>query len=718
MRSHALTLSTLLLAACGSSSSPATVSDAGDGGADAGDGGADAAALGASDAAPDAPAGDLGSACQSTMCWRVVPRLSNPEEGETETFVSDECRCADGWACTGTQTVSTGVATRTGLGGYHDPAVGDENIPTGRATATYKVCQPTDRTNPAALVFDFRDDAPLLPVTLRFRRDGGAWPSSSTSGSAGELTITPERPQAPLTLQMPTSGDGTLQVMLPPGHHGVRLQMGRGPSFDSLTYPISTLEGELTVEQAGEAIIDVPATPFTFDVRLGGAAFPVPKQGESVAVRIEGRYGLPGISSNLFVWKRSAGQALVRRTVWLEPGKYTVTVITEGAPQNPSLPAGFVIATRYLEIGGAPLERTFDLQMVQLDGAITVDGKDLAPGATAEVDLAAKDAVARAVVAPTRPARYSVLAFAKSYDVSLATEPGIEGLPSGSIRVAQQKTITQSSTLPIDVTTTRWSAEVTLNGMPLPDAMRERGALALVGAAEHELALGKTGPARVSAPVYQGGPATVNVVGVAGGPLPPVATAVATGFTPSSAPVTLDVALAPVTIGLRVDGSDPPAGTTARGQFRFSRADDPTARFSVDASSSGPLTATLALPPGTWKAIFRAASDAAGVPVGELALPELVVPREGLTKTFEATSAPLAIELRHNGALLPDAAGVKDRGVAQVGATRVHLPRTGPSRLTLRAFPGITSLSLICDETCGTGLPPFVTVVPRVQVGP
>jgi hypothetical protein len=496
--------------------------------------------------------------------------------------------------------------------------------------------------------------------------------------------------------------------------------MGRGADFDPFTYPVSTLEGELTVEQAGEAIIDIPATPFTFDVRLGGAPFPAPHQGESFALRIEGRYGLPGISSNLFVWKRGPGQAPERRTAWLEPGKYSATVITEGAVQGPSLPSGFIIATRFLEIGAAPVEQTFDLQMVQLDGAITVDGKDLAPAATAEVDLAAKDAVARAVVGPARPAKYSVLAFANTYDVSLATEPGAEsaGVPGGSIRIAQQKAIAQSPVLPIAVTTTPWSAELTLNGMPLPDAMRGRGALVLAGAASHELPLGKTGPAKVMAPLYQGGPAQVSVVGAAGGPLPPVPVPVASDFQPSSTPVTLDVVLAPVTIGLRVDGRDPPAGTAARGQFRFSRADDPSVRFSVDASSSGPLAAAAVLPPGTWKPIFRAAGDAAGVPAGELALPDLVVPREGVTKTFEATSTSLVIDLRRNGGPLPQATGTKDRGIVQVGATRVHLPRTGPSSLTLKVFPGITSVSIVCNETCGAGLPSFLTVVPRLHAGP
>src|SRR6185369_4947237 len=113
------------------------------------------------------------------------------EEGETETFVSDECRCPDGYACTGTQTLSTGISTQTGLGYFDDPAASKDSLPTGRGTATYRVCEPVDRQHPPALVLDFRDDAPLLPVTLRFRRGGGAWPASAMPGSAGEVTITP-----------------------------------------------------------------------------------------------------------------------------------------------------------------------------------------------------------------------------------------------------------------------------------------------------------------------------------------------------------------------------------------------------------------------------------------------------------------------------------------------------------------------------------------------
>ena len=65
-----------------------------------------------------------------------------------------------------------------------------------------------------------------------------------------------------------------------------------------------------------------------------------------------------------------------------------------------------------------------------------------------------------------------------------------------------------------------------------------------------------------------------------------------------------------------------------------------------------------------------------------------------------------------------DAQGVKDRGLVQVGTTRVHLPRTGPSRLILKAFAGITSVSIVCDESCGAGLPSFLTVVPHLHAGP
>src|SRR5204862_7515039 len=116
---------------------------------DAGDGDGGGRTSDGAPSAPDAPDAGSGSACQQ-VCWRVVPRLANPEEGESESFVSEECRCPEGYACTASQTVGTGVATRNGLGGYHDPAVGEENVPTGRGMATYKVCEPVDRQHPSA----------------------------------------------------------------------------------------------------------------------------------------------------------------------------------------------------------------------------------------------------------------------------------------------------------------------------------------------------------------------------------------------------------------------------------------------------------------------------------------------------------------------------------------------------------------------------------------
>ena len=715
-RAVGLWLAMTLTPACGSSGGGAAVDGSGvDGGSD-----------GAADAAIDGPAvsdGPLASSddggCQQ-VCWRTVPRLANPEEGETETFVSDECRCPDGYACTGTQTISTGVSTLTGLGALFDPAAEQDSTPTGRGTATYRVCQAIDPQNPPALVVDFRDDVPVVPVTLRFRRSGGAWPASATAGSAGEITLTPYRPQAPVVLSIPTSADGALPVMLPQGRYGVRLQMGRGPSFDPFTYPISTLEGELTVERAGEAIIDVPATPFTFDFRVGGAPFPVPRPGQTLAVRIEGRYGVPSASSNLFAWKRQPGQALDRRTIWLEPGKYTVTVVTEGWPTDPNLPIGFVIPTRFLEIGTEPVERTFDFQIFKLTGAITIDGKDLAPDVVTEVDLAAKDAALRVEVGPTRPAQYSLLAYGGTYDVALNTGTGGEslGTPSGALRIAQQKVVDQDLALPIAVTTTPWSAELTVNGAPLADAAIDRGTLALAGSESHSFGLGKMGAALVSGRVYQSGPALVRVVGAAGGPLPSGEMTVASDFTPTGAPAKFDLVLAPVTIGLHIDGVDPPASTAARGLFRFTRADDPTAGAAAAASMDGPLVASVALPPGTWKATFRSAADAPGMPVGDLALPDLVVPPEGLSHTFDVASVGVVVELRRDGAPLADASGTKDRGAVQVGSSRLRLPRTGPARMTMRAFPGVLSVATVCDDTCGAGLPPFVTPVPRLQVGP
>jgi hypothetical protein len=75
------------------------------------------------------------------------------------------------------------------------------------------------------------------------------------------------------------------------------------------------------------------------------------------------------------------------------------------------------------------------------------------------------------------------------------------------------------------------------------------------------------------------------------------------------------------------------------------------------------------------------------------------------------------IELRQGGSALPDAAAGKDRGLVQVGSTRVRLPRTGPARLPLRVFPGVTSVAVVCDGTCGAGLPPFLTLSPFVGLG-
>jgi hypothetical protein len=437
-----------------------------------------------------------------------------------------------------------------------------------------------------------------------------------------------------------------------------------------------------------------------------------------VALRIEGRYGLPGVSSNLVVWKRTAGQPLDKGTVWLEPGKYTVNVITEGALENPSFPAGYLIATRFLEIGATPVERTFDLQIVKLEGDITLNGMDLPAAAKAEVDLASKDAVARALVGPARPAHYQVLAYAGTYGVDLATESGAEsaGVPFGGMRAFASKVLDQNLVAPIQATSLPWTAEVTAAGAPLADEPQPRGVLTVEGAISHEFSLGTMGPAKVSGLVYGAGPSMVKVLGAAGGKLPPFAVTVASDFTPSGTPAKFDLVVASLAVGLRIDGQDPPAGVGYRGSFRFSRADDPSVIVRAPASIAGHLTASVLVPPGTWKAVFQS-GGAPALPAGEIALPDLIVPPAGLARELEVSTAELVVEVNKNGAPLAESPGGKERGTVQVGATRVRLPRTGAPRLSVRVFPGVTSVSVVCDETCGSGLPPFLTLVPRVRVG-
>jgi hypothetical protein len=224
------------------------------------------------------------------------------------------------------------------------------------------------------------------------------------------------------------------------------------------------------------------------------------------------------------------------------------------------------------------------------------------------------------------------------------------------------------------------------------------------------------GPAMVSGLAYAGSPAIVKVLGASGGKLPPFAMVVASDFTPSSAPAKFDVVVVPLTIGLRIDGQDPAASTAFRGSFRLTRADDPASTFRAPASLQGRLTTSVMVPPGTWKAVFQS-GGAPVLPAGEIALPDLVVPREGLARELEVSTAELVVEISRNGAPLVEGTGGKDRGAVQVGATRLRLPRTGPARLVVKAFPGVTSVSVVCDESCGAGLPPFLTVVPRVRAG-
>jgi hypothetical protein len=204
-------------------------------------------------------------------------------------------------------------------------------------------------------------------------------------------------------------------------------------------------------------------------------------------------------------------------------------------------------------------------------------------------------------------------------------------------------------------------------------------------------------------------------VGASDSPLPALPVPLATGLSPP-APARLDLSVAAVTVRLRVDGGEPPAAAVPRGLFRFSRADGTPDAVTVPASAAGPLSATLPLAPGVWRVHFQG-SGTPGAPAGDLELPELALPREGLDRTIEISTVEAVIELRQDGALLPDAAPGKDRGLVQVGSTRLRLPPTGPSRLAVRVFPGVTTLAVICADTCGAGLPSYLTLSPFITLG-
>jgi hypothetical protein len=641
------------------------------------------------DAAPADGGADSASGCES-VCWHPMARPPSPVEGESATFASEECRCPQGFACTGTKTVSG-----------------------PRLTSTYPVCQPASAQSPLALVFDFRND-PTVPVGLRFKLNGGAWPQSSVAGSAGQITITLEQPQAQLVLPLPIDGSGLLTVPLPPGRHQFQLEMGRGATFDPFKYPITNLAGALIVERAGEVIIDLQAPPVTFALRLNGAPFPSPTTGEAVALRIEGRTG------HRLQVKRGAGQSLSAGTIWLEPGKYTVTLTTENNPAAPTLPSGFVTLTRSFEVGTVPLEKIFDVGLLTVSGAVTIDGKDLPAGIDAEVDLIGPDGELRATVPAARPAHYRMLAFPGQYDLLFATAQGNDaaGIPTGDVRVLEKKLLDGDLTSDIAVGTVTWPVEITGNGATVGDSGLERGKLQLAGGVGASFGLGAAGPIRLSPLAYQGTASLVTVVGTSGGPLPALPVLVGTGVPVSSAPAKLDVPVAPLGLQLRLDGGQPPDATVPRGFFHFSHADGTPGELGVNASSSGPLGATVNLTPGPWRVRFQANGEAAGMPVGDLSLPDLMVPAEGLSRTVDISTVEVVIELRQGGGALPEAPAGRDRGLVQIGSTRVRLPRTGPARLPLRAFPGVTSVAVVCDATCGAGLPQVLTLSPFVALGP
>lgn len=160
--------------------------------------------------------------------------------------------------------------------------------------------------------------------------------------------------------------------------------------------------------------------------------------------------------------------------------------------------------------------RTFDLPVVRLAGAVTVDGAAIPPHPDARGALLfssdAGDMVRVPISGGAALATYRAMLFAGTWKVGIEGAMDCAGLTGNTVPCAASellpaRALTTSGALDVDVPLVQLAGQVTVNRQPMPPGIAARGALRfgrLEGRSASQSSLGATGPATYSVRLVRG----------------------------------------------------------------------------------------------------------------------------------------------------------------------------------------------------------------------
>lgn len=334
-------------------------------------------------------------------------------------------------------------------------------------------------------------------------------------------------------------GDGKAVVPLTPGGAGsfeARLYVGRydvyveGTDCDGGPFPCQALLVLSNARVAGSEPLAIDVPVYDVGVTLTANGSPLRSGGEGHGTIVFAPAAGGGVSGAVAKPLGEHGAAGV--VARLFPGHYAVSVRGGGSCSEGPLPC----QTRELAASwpiGSNDARTFDLPLVSLGGAVTMNGAPLGGGAGETLGTVwfHREVEGDVVAVPIAPSRYGAVLFPGVYAVGVDARQGCapDALPcqSALLRPMQRLDTPGALVLDLDVPVVTLSGTVTLDGQRLMASSRERGelrfALQDVGARTFGPSVAQ-GPSAVVVPLPRSGDGTYSVrlvqgrydVGIAG----------------------------------------------------------------------------------------------------------------------------------------------------------------------------------------------------------
>ena len=535
---------------------------------------------------------------------------------------------------------------------------------------------------------------------------------SAGGGSRGTLIFKLAGSNKTVSVDLGTSGPATYQVFLFAGNYTIELDNSMDCPDGPFPCGTTVLRRGLTLSTDGNLDLDVASTAsfeITGHVTVNGAGMGPSgtgwERGRLVFMSEEGGFA----SADLGV----SGPATYRVT--LGPGDYEIYVENDSDCPDGAIPCQRKVLYTELPING-PGVLDLDLQVIEIMGAVTVNGLAMGPSASGgeRADIVFDDGDDRVTtgLGHSGAATYNLRLYAGTYDVKVRNSSdcpttGLPPVPCQTRTLRYGLQLTGPGTLDLDLEVIEVSGAVTVNGAAMGSSATGgvRGRILFEddeGRVEH--GLGHSGPAMYRVALFSGA-YDVKVDNYTDCPasdtpaIPCQERVLRSGLSLLGSG-TLDLDLLVVTVSGQVTVNGGAMGNSVtgseRGRLLF---EDSEGEVSIGLGHSGPATYMLSLYQGTYEVTFENTSDCPWDRVGvvpcqrHLCNAALQLLANG-SADFDLPVVQVTGAVTVNGSNMPNSSNGQNRGVVifeeqnDTGDLEVQMGSSGPATYQLVVFPG------------------------------